>query len=200
MGKKLKNKPLVEALLEFRWKIAPMAPGELPSHYFPIFLGRFHGRLKDRYPYVEPLLSVQIPDELAAHTVKFRFRNGQDGWPLVQTGPGIATLNFTDSYKWEPFRDEAFSVHADLLDAYGDDSKGPQFNTCMLRYINALPADPESIELLQYLSKKFHLKLTLPPGIGDTEIVTGNCRGIQVRAAFPLKSPSGIGSVQLSTG
>jgi uncharacterized protein (TIGR04255 family) len=200
MGKLLKDKPLVEALLELRWDIPPMESGDLPSHFFPIFLGRFHERLKTRYSFVERLDVADLPDQMVQHVVKFRFRPERDCWPLVQTGPGVATINYTESYEWETFRDEVLQIHEKLLAAYGDADHGPRFTQLLLRYINALPIEGDSSGLLELLRDKFHFGIALPPDVTHDVVVAGPCRALHLRAHLPLKSPQGVGVIQIASG
>ncbi|MFO8074188.1 MAG: TIGR04255 family protein [Polyangia bacterium] len=202
MAKQLENKPLVEALVEMKWQLQDVATNVRVDPVYPLFLGRFHERVRDAYPNVEPLPAAHVPDELTPHTAKYRFRASKDGWPVVQVGPGVGTLNFTDSYNWDRFSDAARPFFAKLLEAYavdGDEPR-PQFASGLLRFINAIEFDVLGNDALQFLSEKFHTTFKLPNAIGDAEQVTGPPHALQLSATYRLESPPGIGSVRFSTG
>jgi len=77
-GKDLKNKPLVEAILEVKWELQRLAPGvEIDAHY-KIFLGRLFDRVSSVYPEHEQLPTATIPDEIVGQVVQHRFRCGAD--------------------------------------------------------------------------------------------------------------------------
>jgi uncharacterized protein (TIGR04255 family) len=202
MGKRLKNKPLVEALLELKWKLDEVAPGVLQDPVYPLFLGRFHERLRKSYSYIEPLPAVHVPDELTPQVVKYRFRASKDGWPVVQAGPGVATLNFTESYDWDKFAAAAHPFFDDLLDAYAVEDQGPRptFSSALLRYINAVPFDAVGKDVLKLLDTKFHTRVALPPKINSTDVVAGPAQGLQLLVSYPLKTPAGTGTIRFSTG
>jgi len=61
-----------------------------------------------------PLPTAQIPDELSPCTIKYRFRKHKDGWPLIQVGPGISAINFTEKYDWESFLTASNTFYKDL--------------------------------------------------------------------------------------
>lgn len=95
----LNNKPLVECILEMRWALVEQAPGLSQDPHFPLLLGRLYDRLNADYPVHEQLPAAEVPSELVGHTVQHRFRRKAEGWPLVQVGPGILTVNDTDGYQ-----------------------------------------------------------------------------------------------------
>ncbi|MCD6239350.1 MAG: TIGR04255 family protein [Thermotogae bacterium] len=92
----LKNKPLVEAIFEFRWKLQEPSIGVKIDPHYKILIGRMYDRVKDEYPFHEQLPAATMPDEIAGYVVQHRFRKDKDKWPLIQIGPGIITLNDTE--------------------------------------------------------------------------------------------------------
>jgi uncharacterized protein (TIGR04255 family) len=201
MGKQLKHKPLVEALVELKWSL-PDAPSEGRGDVYPLLLGRLHERVREDYPYVEPLPAANVPDQLTSHMVKYRLRTSRDGWPLLQVGPGVSTLNFTDSYDWERFSEEAKSFFSKLLEAYAvdGDSPRPEFTSALLRYINALEFDPANSDVLDCLAKRFNTRFLLPEGIHSAEQVQGSPVALQIAATYPLAAPPGTGTIRFTTG
>ena len=53
-------------------------------------------RLQKEYGIIQHVLPESVPVPLSMHFVRHRFRKSKDGWPLVQVGPGIVTLNETN--------------------------------------------------------------------------------------------------------
>ncbi len=119
MGEHLKNAPLVEALLELRWELQQEAePLPARDSAYPLIVGLLYGQVKNVYPFIEALSQSHLPAELIPFVPTHRFRIGADQWPLVQIGPGIATLNFTTLYRWEGFRATAAEFIEHLASAY----------------------------------------------------------------------------------
>lgn len=201
MGKQLPNKPLVEVLLELKWKLESDPTGGQQDPVYPLFLGRFHERMKESCPYMEALPAAHVPDEITPHVVKYRFRAARDGWPLVQAGPGIATLNFTDSYDWDKFVAAAVPFFNRLLEAYAVEDAGPRpsFQSALLRYINAIECDPQD-DVLKLLESKFHTRFALPPKVASASFGGGPAQALQLAVSYPLELPAGTGTVRLATG
>ena len=81
-GKELKNKPLVEAILEFKWELpAQTTSGIETDPHYRLLLGRFSEKMESDYPFHEPLPTSQIPDAMAVHMAQHRFRASEGGWP-----------------------------------------------------------------------------------------------------------------------
>jgi uncharacterized protein (TIGR04255 family) len=94
----LRNKPLLEAIFELRWELQEQAPGLKLDPHYKILIGSLYDRVKDEYPFHEELPTATIPDEISGYIVKHRFRKSENGWPLIQLGPGVVTLNDTEGY------------------------------------------------------------------------------------------------------
>ncbi|MBP8986104.1 MAG: TIGR04255 family protein [Syntrophobacterales bacterium] len=74
MAKELKNKPLVEAILEIRWKLQGLPSGPQVDPHYKLLLGRLFDRMLKDYPEHEQLPTANVPDELVGHVVQHRFR------------------------------------------------------------------------------------------------------------------------------
>lgn len=84
--KDLKNKPLVEAILEIKWRLVPpvktagapqvLVPATDP--HYRLLLGRLFDRFEEEYPFHEQLPTATVPDELVAHVVQHHSRNWRD--------------------------------------------------------------------------------------------------------------------------
>ena len=143
--KTLQNKPLVEVIFELRWELQELAPGMKIDPHYKILIGRIYDRVKDEYPFHEQLPTATMPDEIAGYIVQHRFRKGRDKWPLIQIGPGIITLNDTEGYAWEDFKQRLNRVVDVLFDAYPEAEKNLKINWALLRYIDAVDFDYEKM-------------------------------------------------------
>src|SRR3990170_3561524 len=150
MAKGLKNKPLVEAILEVRWQLQGALPGPQTDPHYKFLLGRLFDRMLKDYPEHEQLPTANIPDEMVAHVVQHRFRVAANSWPLVQVGPGIFTVNSTADYKWEDFRLRVLAAIEKLYEAHpkvGD----LKITNLILRYIDAVDFDYITINAFDFL-------------------------------------------------
>ena len=201
MPHELANKPLVEAILELKWSPQGQVIAWSDPAY-PLYVGTLYEAIKDDYGVVEELPAKQIPDEISAGVVKYRFRRSADGWPLVQAGPGIATLNFTEAYDWERFRKAALDFFPRLLSAYrfSGTYQGPAFTAAILRYINAAEADPALEDPLRFMHTKLHTEIGLPADIVQANQIRGAAAAVDLRLSYPLADPVGSGNIRLTTG
>lgn len=203
MCQQLRNKPLVEALLEIKWSLDETERGTKRDPGYPLFVGRLYDQVKDLYSHVEELDATQVPDEITPYIVKYRFRVTKDGWPLVQAGPGVASLNFTGSYKWDKFLAAAKNFIPKLIEAYvpspAAEQEAPTFSSVMLRYINAVELDFEE-DIVDYISKNLHTKVVLPKKIAQSPVVSGNPEKFELNITNPLNEPRGLGSLRLAKG
>lgn len=202
LGRKLPNKPLVEAIAELRWELQQVGPDQFKDPGFPLLVGALYGLLRNSYSVAEELPTAQVPDEMLPYVVRYRFRRGKNSWPLVQVGPGIATLNFTKEYDWESFLAAALEFYDKLVEAHQvrSDHVKPKFTSIVLQFINAIPADPAQMDVLHFVSSKLHTSVTLPRGITESPSIAGGVTGFQLSLAYSLGSPKGIGAIRLSTG
>jgi uncharacterized protein (TIGR04255 family) len=181
----LPAKPLVEALVEVRWG----EPGQ-PDPAYPLLVGRLYERLHTEYPVIEDLPLAQFPPVATVHMVRHRFRRTPGGWPLVQIGPGVLTLNETDGYHWDDFSKRAKEVLPKLFEAHPQpDALG--INNVLLRYINALHVDYFSENLLSLLAAKLHTSVALPREAFGASGVSDRPVGFTMQLAFKAARPQG---------
>lgn len=202
MAQKLTNKPLVEALIELKWELQAGVGGTFKDPAYPFFIGKYFDLLKNDYPNLEELPAIQIPDEMTPHVVKYRFRKTKFGWPLVQAGPGIVTLNFDVNYDWDNFLETAQAFHKCFLEAYCFDGRdAPKLTSCTLRFLNGIEVgDADSIDFISFIASNLHTKITLPKKISDLSQVNDNASAINLNVQFPLSEPEGSGVISLSNG
>lgn len=201
MVKELKNKPLVEAILEVRWKLIPNSqPGQQFDPHYKLLLGRLFDRLQSDYPAHEQLPSANVPDELVPHIVQHRFRIGNNLWPLVQIGPGIFAVNSTKDYTWSDFRPRVIAAIEKLYDAHpkvGD----LQISNIVLRYIDAVDFDYRAENAFPFLEDKLKLKTSLPDSLfGNTGAVNKKPINFTWQGCFESGTPKGLINIRFATG
>ena len=195
----LKNKPLVEAIFELRWQLETRGEGFQVDPHFKLLVGRMYDRLEDEYPVHEPLPLASMPDEIAPHIVRHRFRKGEDLWPLVQLGPGVITLNDTEGYVWEEFEERVSRLVDTLFDAYpvGD---SPVINLLRLRYIDAIDFDFDKDSVFGFLGDMLKLHVELLPSLFEGTGVSHMPVRLDLRFAFTSTKPRGAMSLRFARG
>ncbi len=199
MAKELKNKPLVEAILEVRWKLQGVAPGPQTDPHYKLLLGRLFDRMLTDYPEHEQLPTANMPDEFVGNFVQHRFRVAANSWPLVQVGPGVFTVNSTDDYKWPDFRPRVLSAVNKLYDAHPkvEDLK---ITNLILRYIDAVAFDVGAGNLFEFLADKLKLKMSLPDSLFKDTDVENKPNGFTWQCSFKCEKPKGLINVRFATG
>ena len=168
---------------------------------YRILLGRFFDRMHDSYPAHEPLPAASVPDEMAAYVVQHRFRARPDGWPVVQLGPGVLTVNETDAYEWPDFQRRCEAAVEDLVNAYPVRAD-LHIDTLTLRYIDARVFDYERDDILGFLASKMKTRVSLPGDATffDDEALVPNPSSINLQLSFPHSKPDGTATIRLATG
>lgn len=198
MGKKLKHKPLVEAIFEVRWG-HPQTPqgvtGPLQFHdpHYQIMLGRLFDHFKQAgYDYYERLDAADIPEIFSGHVVQHRFRAGQNKWPLVQVGKGILTVNDVENYDWDKdFFDRCVAAVKTLHDKHPENMVGMPFQMIGLRYIDAYPFDFTKNDLFSFYKNKMSLDLGLPSRLLSSVKLSGNPLSFGSEFGYGISQPKG---------
>jgi uncharacterized protein (TIGR04255 family) len=201
MNRQLERKPLVEAIIELKWRLTQSAPEDTRDPAFPIYVGRLFDRVREAYPNLVRLPASDIPDQLTPQVVKFQFRKSPTDWPIIQVGPGIASLNFSQQYDWASFRMAAVKFCHDLIWAYQIEgvSKPPEFERILLRYVNAIGIDKDT-DLPTFVRQKLHTRIELPTGVAEAAGVVVPAKAINVSLQFQLSVPKGTGSLRIANG
>ena len=186
----LKNKPLVEAIFELRWELKKSAQGMIDPHY-KILIGTIYDRVKDEYPFYEPLQTATIPDEIAGYVVQHRFRKSEGKWPLIQIGPGIITLNDTEGYVWEDFQKRIYHMVDVLFDAYPDAENNLKINWLLLRYIDAVDFNYDENDIFSFLSENLKIQVNIYEKLFEETGVEKLPIGFDLRFSFPANKPQG---------
>lgn len=190
----LKNKPLVEAILEFKWEL----PAQADPHY-RLLLGRFSEKVESDYPFHEPLPTTQIPDAMVAHTPQHRFRISKEEWPLIQIGPGLMTVNETKGYTWSDFKRRCDDAVRSLFNAH---PAKEQFNAqdLTLRYIDAVAVDFSRDSVFNFLQDKMKTNISLPDGLFVGGRVKKNPAAFNWQTSFFTDDPVGIITLRFAIG
>ncbi len=198
-GRDLKNKPLVEAILEVKWALQSQPPDLVVDPHYQLLVGRLFDRVSDDYPEHEKLPSAAIPDELTGHVVKHRFRLAPGDWPLIQIGPGILTVNDTQKYTWDDFRDRSVSAVEKLLEAH---PKPDALNvtSLVLRYIDAVEMDFAQESIWDFLRDKMRVCVALPASLFDQTGIRSDARHFRWETSFACSEPSGVVNLRFATG
>ncbi len=205
--KDLKNKPLVEAILEIKWHLVPaaevaglaqMAVPALDPHY-RLLLGRLFDRLQKGYPIHEQLPTANLPDELVGQAVQHRFRVAKGGWPLVQVGPGVFAVNDTENYTWTDFQQRVTEAVGRLYDAHPNVSE-LRIQSLVLRYIDAVEYNYEEEDAFEFLRDKLKVAINPLPSLFRDTGVERRPRSFTWHATFECSKPAGEVHVSFATG
>jgi uncharacterized protein (TIGR04255 family) len=147
---KLPKAPLVEVVIELRWKIS--SKEELAGIQY--LYGDLYNELKIKYPFRENILPVEVPTEMTINQPVHRFRAEKGGYPLLQVGPGIITLNtIDDKYYWETFFEDAKELIQTFSTIYS------QNNTIVpaILYIDFFPFDFSRNNVHKFINQQFNI-------------------------------------------
>lgn len=191
--------PLVEAWLDIKWVLEKSdIPGLLLDKAFPFALGVFYNNVKDKYTSIEELDASKAPEGMLPNAPQYRFRAGDSGWPLIQLGPGIGTVNFTQPYTWKIFKKEALYLQKQLVDAYKSNSF--KVNTIVLHYRNAYPFNFSKDNLFTFLSEKLNTTITLPNHIPGTLAKYNHPTTTNLDFNFEITDPASVCTIKYGTG
>jgi len=199
VGKILKNKPLREAIFELRWKLEEPEPRIKVDPHYRLLIGSLYEKVKQKYPFHEQLPTSTMPDEMAAYIVQHRFRTEENGWPLIQLGPGVLTVNETAGYIWDDFK----KVISEALDAFYSSYSGIKKNLIidklMLRYIDAVDFDFEN-NAFEFLKEKMKIDVNLYEKLFEDTGISEKPLGFNFIMSFKSTKPIGVMSLRFSRG
>ena len=193
-SRELINKPLIEAIFELRWALQDNPKGFSVDPNYRLLLGRMFDRLETSYPAHEQLPTATLPDEMVGYTVQHRFRAAQGGWPLVQLGPGIMSVNETNSYGWLGFKKHTIEAVDHLFACY------PKANPLIisnlaLRYINSVELPSEDTNVYAFLEENLKVQVKVPKSFFEGNGVVSSPSQLQLNQVFESKNP--VGQIQL---
>jgi uncharacterized protein (TIGR04255 family) len=194
----LPNKPLVEAIFELQWELltnddVQRDPG------FRILLGRMYDKVRSEYPELEDLPQTIVPEDITPRIVRHRFRVKKNGWPLVQIGPGILSVNDTEGYTWEGFKPRLIEAITALFGSYPTDIHKLNVTQVTFRYLDAIPYDG-SVPVLQFLRELMHTNIQVDPLLFEEKALADSPIGLQLSLAYALPDLRGDVAISLSLG
>jgi len=198
-GKTLKNKPLIEAILEVKWALTSPIAGVQTDPHYKILLGRLYDKVREDYPEHEQLPTASMPDEIAGGMVQHRFRHAVNDWPLLQVGPGIFTLNDTHKYTWPDFRCRAIKAITKLFEAYPKPDTLKVINL-LLRYIDAVEFDYMKEDIFLFLKDKMKVIALLPNNLFTDNEIQNIPKHFNWQSTFVCRHPPGTVTVRFATG
>ena len=198
---KLRNPSLKEAIAELRWSLAPAStPGLLIDPHYKLLPGKIATALEEDYPWIDELSSAEMPEEIAAYTVQYQFRTSEEGFPLVQLGPGIITLNqLGKDYEWDDFERRINKVFSTLRSVHPN-GKQLKPTLLLLRYIDAFSCKDATDNVLSFLRDKLKTTILLDKEILGKIGVTSEPTGLDFRAAYPLADSGNSLRFRFGTG
>lgn len=186
-----RNAPLIEVIVEVHWKLQRISiPGGGIDPHFEVFTEDSRQRLKAGGFLVEERLPPpDFPLEMLAHQPVFRYRQQAGRWPLVQTGPGILTVNIVPPYGgWDNFRPIIENALEVLYGAYPLPERYLKIERLDLRYINGFSARHGFDNFSSFTAKNTTLSMPLPDALKETcEDTSGVSYSFEIRT--PLRTP-----------
>lgn len=150
---KLPKAPLLEVIFEINWDI--INNNDIVK--FQYLHGDLYSILKSDYPKRENLVPAEVPIDIMKNKVMFRFRK-EAGYPLVQVGPGILTLNTTDElYFWNDYREEITKVTNSLSEVFPDINQTNLFLT--LTYLDFFEIDIDNENIVDFINMNLNLNV-----------------------------------------
>jgi len=136
----LTHKPLVEAIFEIRWELTAhnFPPGAtLSDPHYEIMVGVLRTKLQADFPDYVKLAAGQFPGMMMPYQVQYQFRTSGAGWPLVQLGNGVITINDTDGYSSDAFVATCLKVVGVLKEFWRENNFNGKISSVGLRYVDA---------------------------------------------------------------
>lgn len=185
---KLPNAPLQEAIFEIRWDLdIDPGSGQLIDTGFQLAQGKLQDIAKEKFPEFSRKAPYGFPDQLFNYQVVNQYWTAEEIWPVIQLGPGIFTVNDTESsYDWPvtyfPLIKEALNW---VVKAYGGQLK---INSAALRYIDSVKINNYGFEgrWQDFVSQHFNFSF-------DNSFDTrGNMQGLNFNQLFELEDKSSL--------
>lgn len=149
---KLPKAPLVEIVLELRWKITNKSD-LLKIQYL---YGDIYSELKNKYPHRESNVPTEIPIDILINQPIHRFRTAPNDYPLFQVGPGILTLNTIDKkYFWDTFSKDSEELVVSFLKVFPIDIH--EKLTPSILFLDFFPFDFDKHDVNKYINERFNV-------------------------------------------
>jgi uncharacterized protein (TIGR04255 family) len=199
-SRELKNKPLVEAILELKWREA-LESEMIRYPHCGVLVGRLSDRVEKEYPFQERLPTADLPELIAGQmqVATQRFRSAENDWPLIQIGPGVMTFNETGKYTWPDFSGRATKAIQKLYEAHPKRAE-LKATSLMLRYIDAVEFNYSQENVVDFLRDKMKVKIAVPEALFGDSNASASPQNLNWQCAYRLQKPKGAVVLKLVTG
>lgn len=193
--------PLLEAIFEIRWEIEHNPEnGRTNDPSYPMLYGSLYERLKKDFSITEDLPSAQAHPDATPYIPRHRMRKEKNGYPLIQIGPGILTVNDSKGYRWSSFRPLILRVVESLFDLYPKNGSPLNLSKSELRYVNGVGFDIGRENPLSFLAEKLHMKVELSPQFFELNSLDDKPNALGLNLSYPLDKPMGNLAIGASLG
>jgi uncharacterized protein (TIGR04255 family) len=182
---KLKKAPLKEVIFELHWELPPVGTIAADPGY-ELAKGSFAQAIKKEYPIRKKILPEGIR---ISYKAEFQFWKGELRYPVVQIGPGLLTVNDTDTnYSWENNFKENILYATGHLEEVSDNIA---LKKIVLQYINGVEYGGADVK--EFISK--NLLTSIPRG----KDLPGQTTGLILTETLEQQDGSKL-SVSIQTG
>ncbi len=200
MGQVLPKKPLIEAIFELKWDLPVQNNGIQIDPNYNFLVGLYYEKIKNEFPVRVDLPTSLAPVDIFPYTVQFQFRKKENSWPLTQIGPGILTINDTDSYSWDNnFKKNCLNVIQEFYQSYPS-KESLKIIELQLKYINAVEFDYKNNDIYKFLKENLNLNIELPKKILADKFIVANPFGYFFHFILPISSPKGAIVYRIAKG
>jgi len=196
----LQNKPLIEAIFEIRWELEKKPSNIMIDPHYKLLVGQIFDRIKNDYAFFKSLPQSTMPDEFWPYTVQHQFRKSDNGWPLIQVGPGIMSLNDTKEYVWADFEKRIMGLLDVLFEIYPSSNGGLTPNGLLLRYIDAIEFDFEKDNIINFLRDKLKTTIDIHEKLFNDTGVSKLPSEFDLRFSFQTNEPPGAIRIRFVRG
>ena len=151
---KLPKAPLIEVVFELRWSVKNKSDLMNAEYLY----GDIFAEIKNKFPQRERILPIEIPVELTINKPVYRYRANKSGYPLIQIGPGLLTLNTTANlYEWNVFFNDAKELTKTFIKIFKP-GKEKKINLSLL-YLDFFPFDFSSGDVSKFINENLNITI-----------------------------------------
>lgn len=184
--------PLIEAIFEIHWELQrEPETRRFRDPSYPMLYGRLYEKFKKEFSVIEDLPSTQVHPETSPYVVRHRMRKEKNGHPLIQIGPGVATINEAKGYSWESFQSLILQLVEAINELYPHSSFPLHLMKCEMRFLNAIPIELSKENPLAFLAEKLHIKVDMDPDLLLFNQLQDPALAVNLNIAYPLRKPMG---------
>lgn len=197
----LLHPPLIEVIFELRWEIeADQQSQKMRDPSYPMMYGSLYERLKKELPVIEDLPSTQAHPESTPYVPRHRMRREKDGYPLVQIGPGILTVNESKNYSWGQFSKLALKMIGAIVDLFPHQTMPLNFIKSELRYVNGIKFDIARENPLAFMKEKLHMNIEMDTELFEKNRLNERPNALGLNIAYALEKPLGNLAISANLG